>query len=236
LGLGVAVAPPVHIEAAALREHPLRLLQYHPAVQRGLPLLVHTGARRRRPILHDPDRGDVRQAWTSSRSSSAPGRRPAADQTGTPEWLTVRTGLFGGKESFVPLADADLRGDDFVISTDKATVSGARRVDEDGHLSEEQETELYRYYGLTDSFATDDASDDGVDWRTDVAGPPGVDGQDTSGPTIDNAMTRSEEPLPGPLRNRHRSPSTPPHGGRLHRARSRGLSRGPLSGCLAGPA
>ena len=118
------------------------------------------------------------------------------DQTGTPEWVTVRTGLFAGKESFVPLADADMRGDDLVITTDKATVSGAPRVDEDSHLSEEQETELYRYYGLTDSFATDDASDtDYADRRTDLAGPPGVDGQDTSGPTTDDAMTRSEEHL-----------------------------------------
>ena len=119
------------------------------------------------------------------------------DQTGTPEWVTVRTGLFGGKESFVPLADADLRGDDLVITTDKATVSGAPRVDEDGHLSEEQETELYRYYGLTDSVVSDDASDTGygADRRTDFAGTPGVDGQDTSGPTTDDAMTRSEEHL-----------------------------------------
>ena len=113
------------------------------------------------------------------------------DQTGTPEWVTVRTGLFGGKESFVPLADADMRGDDLVITTDKATVSGAPRVDEDGHLSEEQETELYRYYGLTDSFGTDvDAGG-----RADLAGVAGIDGRDTSGPTTDNAMTRSEEHL-----------------------------------------
>jgi uncharacterized protein (TIGR02271 family) len=113
------------------------------------------------------------------------------DQTGTPEWVTVRTGLFGGKESFVPLADADLRGDDLVITTDKATVSGAPRVDEDGLLSEEQEAELYRYYGLTDSFGTDGDADA----RTDLAGVPGVDGRDTSGPTTDDAMTRSEEHL-----------------------------------------
>jgi uncharacterized protein (TIGR02271 family) len=118
------------------------------------------------------------------------------DQTGTPEWVTVRTGLFGGKESFVPLADADLRGDDLVITTDKATVSGAPRIDEDGHLSEEDETELYRYYGLTDSFATDASDTDyGTDRRTDLAGTPGVDGHDTSGPTTDDAMTRSEEHL-----------------------------------------
>src|SRR4028118_2323038 len=28
------------------------------------------------------------------------------DETGRPEWATVRTGLFGTKEAFVPLADA----------------------------------------------------------------------------------------------------------------------------------
>lgn len=121
------------------------------------------------------------------------------DQTGTPEWVTVRTGLFGGKESFVPLADADLHGNDLVITTDKATVSGAPRVDEGDHLSEEQETELYRYYGRTDSFATNDARYDarydGADRRTGLASTPGVDGHDTSGPTTDDAMTRSEEHL-----------------------------------------
>src|SRR3712207_7754189 len=29
------------------------------------------------------------------------------DETGQPEWLTVKTGLFGTKESFVPIRDAD---------------------------------------------------------------------------------------------------------------------------------
>ena len=113
------------------------------------------------------------------------------DQTGAPEWVTVRTGLFGTKESFVPLADADIRGDDLVVSMDKATVSGAPQVEEDGHLSETQETELYRYYGLTDSSTTGD----GTDRRTDLTGAAGVVGQDTSGPTTDDAMTRSEEHL-----------------------------------------
>jgi uncharacterized protein (TIGR02271 family) len=121
------------------------------------------------------------------------------DQTGTPEWVTVRTGLFGGKESFVPLADADMRGDELVIAADKATVSGAPRLDEDGHLSQEQETELYRYYGLTDPAATNAATNAGpdrrTDRRTDLAGSAGVVGRDTSGPTTDDAMTRSEERL-----------------------------------------
>src|SRR5215217_8053631 len=33
------------------------------------------------------------------------------DQTGQPEWLTVKTGLFGNKESFVPTAEARSEGD-----------------------------------------------------------------------------------------------------------------------------
>jgi uncharacterized protein (TIGR02271 family) len=108
------------------------------------------------------------------------------DLSGTPEWVTVRTGLFGGKESFVPLAGADMSGDDLVVTTDKDTASGAPRVDEDGHLSEQDEAELYSYYGLTDS--TDSAT-------TKYDGAPGVEGRDTSGPTTDDAMTRSEERL-----------------------------------------
>ena len=33
------------------------------------------------------------------------------DETGQPEWVTVRTGMFGTKESFVPIRDANLTDD-----------------------------------------------------------------------------------------------------------------------------
>jgi uncharacterized protein (TIGR02271 family) len=128
------------------------------------------------------------------------------DQTGQPEWVTVRTGLFGGKDSFVPLAAADMQGDELVVNTDKETVSGAPRIDGDEHLSEQDEAELYRYYGLADPSATGTSYDDGTGYdggsiqdshagRVDLSGQPGVVGQDTSGPTTDAAMTRSEEHL-----------------------------------------
>ena len=71
------------------------------------------------------------------------------DTTGQPEWVTVRTGLFGTKESFVPLAAARVEGDELVVDIAKDRVSDAPKVDEDGHLSEEQETELYQYYGVS---------------------------------------------------------------------------------------
>src|SRR5688500_13228006 len=59
------------------------------------------------------------------------------DQTGNPEWVTVHTGLFGTGESFVPLNQASIRGDQIVVPYDKAKVKGAPRVDDaGGHLSE----------------------------------------------------------------------------------------------------
>ena len=108
------------------------------------------------------------------------------DQTSQPEWVTTNTGLFGTSETFVPLANATVSGNDVVVPFDKDKVKDAPRVgDSDGHLSEQEEAELYRYYGLDYSAPTTTAG-------TDV---PGTVGHDTSGPTTDTAMTRSEEEL-----------------------------------------
>ncbi len=115
------------------------------------------------------------------------------DETGRPEWATVRTGMFGTKESFVPLADADLSGGDLRLPYDKDKVTHAPRIDTDGHLSPTEEAELYRYYGLGSGT---DASVTGTTTTTGTAGTGhGTVGHDTSGPTTDDAMTRSEEHL-----------------------------------------
>jgi len=71
------------------------------------------------------------------------------DTTGLPEWVTVRTGLFGTRESFMPLAAARVEGDELVVDITKDRVKDAPQIDEDGHLSEEQEAQLYRYYGVS---------------------------------------------------------------------------------------
>ena len=71
-------------------------------------------------------------------------------RSGQPEWVTVHTGLFGRRESFLPLAQIRLDGADARIPYDKATVTGAPNLDIDGApLSQHDEAELYRYYGLT---------------------------------------------------------------------------------------
>jgi len=72
------------------------------------------------------------------------------EATGQPEWLCVKTGLFGARESFVPMQDAELVTDHVAVPYDKDRVKDAPNIDVDagGHLSGEEERDLYRYYGM----------------------------------------------------------------------------------------
>ncbi len=123
------------------------------------------------------------------------------DHTGEPEWVCVRTGLFGRKESFVPLLDATFTGERLEVPYDKDRVKGAPHVDPDGALGAADEDELYAYYGRASSgdrlaagsydrdASPHEAYDDVTGTRADAVG------HDTSGPSTDDAMTRSEERL-----------------------------------------
>ncbi|MGQ7297024.1 PRC and DUF2382 domain-containing protein [Quadrisphaera sp. KR29] len=168
------------------------------------------------------------------------------DTTDRPEWVTVRTGLFGTSETFVPLAGATTTADDLQVPYTKDVVKDAPRTDADGQLTPDEEERLYRHYGLDASHgrpgadevtgttagttgaehlagegagyaggtgqhrgdyegmddlgaaqgtaglaATDRTSTD----RTGTGRGLGTEGHDTSGPTTDDAMTRSEERL-----------------------------------------
>jgi uncharacterized protein (TIGR02271 family) len=73
------------------------------------------------------------------------------NETGNPEWVTVKTGLFGTKESFVPLDKANLSSDRLEVPFGKDQIKGAPRIDDDGNLSPAEEDELYSYYGLASS-------------------------------------------------------------------------------------
>jgi uncharacterized protein (TIGR02271 family) len=106
------------------------------------------------------------------------------DQTGQPEWALVNTGLFGTKASFVPLAQATPADSDVRVPYDKQLVKDAPRVDPDQHLAEAEERQLWRHYGLDYDRTT----------RRRATGKDAV-GRDSSGPTTDAAMTRSEEEL-----------------------------------------
>ena len=84
------------------------------------------------------------------------------DRTGQPEWLTVKTGLFGMRESFVPTAKARPEGDTVRVPYTKSHVKDAPNVDADGALSTDEESRLYRHYGLSDDQGTSDTGRQGV--------------------------------------------------------------------------
>src|SRR5215216_2639899 len=114
------------------------------------------------------------------------------DQTGEPEWVLVNTGFFGTRSTFVPIAQATARGDQVQVPYEKQLVKDAPNMDPDGHLSEQEEQELWRHYGLeygTTTGYVDADRDTTTEDRDDTVG------RDVSGPTTDHAMTRSEEEL-----------------------------------------
>lgn len=122
------------------------------------------------------------------------------DDTGQPEWLTVNTGLFGTNESFVPLHTAELSDEGLTVAYRKEKVKDAPNVDpENGHLDRDEEQRLFQHYGLetTSAAVAGDGFDSGreafVPDEQHATGSP--IGKDTSGPTTDDAMTRSEEQL-----------------------------------------
>ena len=100
----------------------------------------------------------------------------------------------------MPLRDAREDDDRLRVPYDKSQVKDAPSIEPDGEISQSEEADLYRHYGL--DYATtgsgsglgdgDGTRADAGDLRTD--GDRTV-GQDVSGPETDDAMTRSEEEL-----------------------------------------
>ncbi|ONI82252.1 photosystem reaction center subunit H [Saccharothrix sp. ALI-22-I] len=122
--------------------------------------------------------GKVGQLWTD-------------EDDGQASWVTVRTGLFGMNETFVPVQGMHARSDgDLETPFAKAQVKDAPNISPDsGHIDHDQESRLYSHYGLTGGGQTRE-----VGSRHEAVGREPV-GRDTSGPTTDDAMTRSEERL-----------------------------------------
>lgn len=80
--------------------------------------------------------GAVKRVWLDGR-------------TGDPLWASVHTGLFGLKESFVPLQRAELHGDNLQVSVGKDQVKESPRIEAaDDRMTDEEQAALYQYYGL----------------------------------------------------------------------------------------
>ena len=124
--------------------------------------------------VYDPDGAKIGRAGTVYLD----------DDTGRPEWATVNTGLFGTRESFVPISEAELQGDRLTVPYRKDQVKDAPNVDpEGGHLSRQEERRLYDHYGLSS------AERDAYGRRRGEVGHENPRGE------ANDAMTRSEERL-----------------------------------------
>ncbi|MEU7484997.1 PRC and DUF2382 domain-containing protein [Streptomyces sp. NPDC042319] len=125
------------------------------------------------------------------------------DLTGRPEWVTVRTGLFGTKETFVPTLEATVVEDHLAVPYPKSTIKDAPHVDVDagGHLSQSDEERLFAHYGLVDeerSAAPTTSAPGAIAEEPGAAEPapgPAAPGPVAAGEHADDAMTRSEERL-----------------------------------------
>ena len=128
---------------------------------------------------------------------------------GRPEWALVHTGLLGTSKSFVPLYDATPRGEDVRVTVDKQAVQDSPAVADGHELSEAEEQRLFEHYGVpytteasTTAYALRDAGT-GAARREATGGATAARrvasertaGHAVSGPTTDDAMTRSEEEL-----------------------------------------
>ena len=113
-------------------------------------------------------------------------------ETDRPEWAVVRTGLFGTRSTFVPLAEATEVDDGVQVSHHRMEVKEAPNIEPDGQLSEAEEAELYRHYGLDYDTVTlaNDASDSQP--QAGPAGEPNVPGSNPQAEATASSVSETE--------------------------------------------
>lgn len=85
---------------------------------------------------HGEKIGSVKRVWLE-------------DGTGRPMWAEVHTGLFGMKESFVPIQQGQVAGGAITVPVAKEQVKDAPSVHTSGdHMSDQEQEALYRHYGM----------------------------------------------------------------------------------------
>lgn len=98
------------------------------------------------------------------------------DATEQPTFVTIRTGLFGTRETFVPVQDADYTDDgELRVPYDKSMIKSCPTVDPEGHVDPDEQTTLYAHYGVSRTPGTPDADHPESDDSTGETSPPPAD-------------------------------------------------------------
>jgi hypothetical protein len=93
------------------------------------------------------------------------------DRTGRPEWLAIKSGLFGSNSTFVPIHGSQVHKagsgkndeDSLRLAFDKDLIKNAPNIDPEGHMSPEEEKELWTYWGY--DYTSDSTTDHGYGTR-----------------------------------------------------------------------
>jgi hypothetical protein len=117
------------------------------------------------------------------------------DEGERPHWGSVHTGLFGLRETLVPLDEAREQDDVLQLPFDQQQVTDAPSLDPDVQLTAEEEEALYRHYGL--AMSSPERRETGA-VAAPAAAPAGEGEPDAP------AMTRSEEEVQISKRPRER--------------------------------
>ena len=72
------------------------------------------------------------------------------DTSGQPDFISVNHGLFGTGTSIVPLRGHSLRDGDLHLAFPKDRIEDAPDLDDNGHLTTNDQDALYRHYALTE--------------------------------------------------------------------------------------
>ena len=118
-------------------------------------------------------------------------------ETDRPEWAVVRTGLFGLRSSFVPLAEAREIDDQIQIPHERTLVKDAPNIEADGQLSEAEEAELYRHYGLDYDTVTPDS--DHAAQRRSSEEPAATDTMGSTQPVTEEGLGTTDEGMSRPF-------------------------------------
>ncbi len=118
------------------------------------------------------------------------------NETDHPEWVEVKSGLFGLNTSLVPLATAELRGGALHVPFDKEQLRSAPHHSPGHQLTPQEEIDLFRHYDISyDTWAgSQPSSATGGPATPSPDARPARTGAATDAGT-DEAMTRSEEQL-----------------------------------------
>jgi hypothetical protein len=122
------------------------------------------------------------------------------DEDDRPAWAGVTTGLFGRRQTFVPLSRAERVGDDLQVPYEEQAVKDAPNIDPAEQLTAEEENVLYEHYGMRSS--------DRPPAQADVGAP--ARAEDQGAVVAEAATAESDTEAEGPGDDRPTAPTDDP--------------------------